>query len=289
MPGSVVSQMPPQDDDPQRRQRDLERQAREQASARSGQAMQIGAGGIVVTGGGSITIEGTGALNVGSGALNSAGAITAATDITAGGDVTAGGAVQGADLVSTGPASVAGALSAGSVSSGGAVSGSTGRFDGGLFSIAAYSTIISGTRVANWTQNDGTIGTAPSSARFKTNITDADLATRAQAILGLAVKHYNYLAEIDKQQDDPAYKVHLEVGMIAEDLHAAGLWEFVIYERDENGVALLDDNGDVIPFGIHYELFGMAVLGAAQYIYGLVQVQAEQISALTARLDKAGL
>ena len=79
--------MPPRPGDVARKVRDIERLAREQASAKSGQAMQIGAGGITVTDGGSITIQGTGALHVGSGALDSAGSITAATDVTAGGTV----------------------------------------------------------------------------------------------------------------------------------------------------------------------------------------------------------
>jgi hypothetical protein len=175
-----------------------------------------------------------------------------------------------------------GAISPSSVSASGAVNGNTGRFDGGLFSVAAYSTIISGTRVANWTQNDGTIGTSPSSARFKTNIVDAGLVERAQAILSISLKHYNYLSEIARQADDPDYHVHLEVGMIAEDLHAAGLWEFVIYERDENGAPLLDENGEPLPFGIHYELFGMAVLACAQYMNA-------RINDIEDRLSKAGI
>lgn len=139
-------------------------------------------------------------------------------------------------------------------------------------------TNITATRVAGWLQSsDGLVGTASSSARYKTNIVDA--ATSGPAILGLSLKYYNYIAEIAKQQADPSYHVALEVGMLAEDLHAAGLWEFVVYQRDEENNLILDSAGQPIPDGIHYEIFSLGVLAAAQELNS-------QLIALTARVSK---
>jgi hypothetical protein len=165
---------------------------------------------------------------------------------------------------------------------------------------------ITATRVAAWLQSaDGRVGTATSSLQYKENIESAAMVERAQAILGIQIKHYNYINEIRKRDDPtfeeyvgPSYHVHQEVGMIAEELHAAGLWEFVIYQRDpvyetrqdENGDDVqvivgdtlhLDEDGNPVPDAIHYELFGMAALAAAQYLFGLIQTMQDQIDTLT--------
>lgn len=191
------------------------------------------------------------------------------------------------------------------------------RANAGLYSTDAYSFNLTGTRVTGWHGIDGHVATASSSIRFKTNVVDSDLVSKAEAILGIQTHYYNYKAEIAKRDDPtsdgyvgPDYQVHLELGMIAEELHAAGLWEFVVYERDpvyqivtveaEDGAESqqqvivgdtlrLDENGQPIPYSIHYELFAMGVLAAAQYLFGLYKAQQAQIDALTDRLDKAGI
>lgn len=196
-----------------------------------------------------------------------------------------------------------GAITPTTVSASGDVTTTTALRGADVYATSAPGYNITGTRVAGWWESaTGRGGTASSSERFKTNIADAGLATeaRAQAILGCLVVHYNYTAELAKR-DDPTspdyvgsgYHVHTEVGMIAERLHEAGLWEFVIYERvtdtetryrdvtAEDGTVTqeayevilgdtlkLDAAGNPIPFGIHYELFGLAALAAAQYAYG---------------------
>lgn len=210
------------------------------------------------------------------------------------------------------------------VSASGAVSGTTGRFDSGLYSTDAYSFNMTGTRVTGWHQIDGHIGTASSSERFKTNIVDAKLIDKAEAILSIEIDYYNYKAEIAKRDDPaspgyvgPGYQVHQELGAIAERLHEADLWEFVVYERDtitetryrpvervvvddagEEHVEVvqepytvylgdtlrLNDAGQPIPFGIHYDLLGIAAIAAAQYLHRLYRAQQAQIDENTAAI-----
>lgn len=292
-PGNIGNARPDGMDAIWRAIQDLNRSIQEQAAANTLQAAQFGSGGILVNGGGSITIAGTGSLNVGSGALNSAGSISAGTTIVAGGNISStGGNLSAAGSVSGASGSFGGGVSAASVSASGAVVGSTGTFNGGLTSVAVYGTVISGTRTATWTQNDGTMGTSPSSIRFKTNVEPVAWDdARVQAILAAQAKYYQYKAELAKRDDPTApgyvgadYHVHTEVGYIAEDMHAAGLWEVVIYERNEDGSPKLDDAGNVIPFGVHYELLGVYALEAAAWLWSRVQAQQGDIDAIKAHL-----
>ncbi|TFD51949.1 tail fiber domain-containing protein [Cryobacterium sp. Hh11] len=181
-----------------------------------------------------------------------------------------------------------------SVAATGAVSGTTGTFNTGLYSTDAYSFNITGTRVSGWHQSDGHIGTASSSERYKTNIAPANIDPLA--VLSIGVKHYNYIAEVAKRDDSlspdyvgPDYKVHVEVGAIAEELHAAGLWEFVVYERTPDGNLLRDSSGGPIPEGIHYQMFSVAVLSAAQYLNKLVAQQGNELADIQVRLTAAGI
>ncbi|MGV8912479.1 MAG: tail fiber domain-containing protein [Rhodoglobus sp.] len=179
--------------------------------------------------------------------------------------------------VNTGSVNATGSVTAsGNVNAGGSVSGSN------LSTANGPTTFHTGPRVAAWLLNaGGLVGTA-SSRRFKTNIRGA--AIDPAAVLGVEVKHYQYLAEIDKRDNpenplhDPEYHVATEVGMIAEELHDAGLWQFVFYERDADGVLVLDEEGEAIPFGVHYELLAMALLPVAQQ-------QERRLSDLAARVS----
>ena len=237
MPGNIIDQMPPQDDDPQRRIRDIQRQAREQASAKTGQAMQIGAGGITVTNGGSITIEGSGSLNVGAGALNSAGSISAATTITAGGTISTPANVQGGGLVSTGSMTVAGAGTFG-----GNVSGAVATFNGGVISTGVYNNLLVSSYRVQYIDAGGNMGYVPSSRRFKQDIQPApDVKT---AMLAMQVVTFRYIEAVEQFGDDAA----VEWGVIAEDIDALGLTWAVDY--DEEGK----------PFGIRYERLVLACI-----------------------------
>ena len=294
MPGSVIANMPPQDDDQQRRIRDAERQAREQASAKSGQAMQIGAGGITVTNGGSITIQGTGSLNVGSGALNSAGSITAATTITAAGNV------QGGGLVSTGAASVAagmsvgGALSAGSISSGNVVSSGQVQSNGSPFlSLPSHNYNCTSGYVACWIDGNGTFGTSPSSALVKTGLTPMTGAD-AQRLLNLTPYWGRYVWDADT---DP-----LRVFFLAEDVRAAGFGpdvapvaETPVTFTGPDGNPVLDASGSpvTVPVGeawtINYSQMVVPLIAAWHDGAQQMQAMQAQIDALTARLKAAGI
>lgn len=152
-------------------------------------------------------------------------------------------------------------------------------------------TVHTGPRVAAWLLNaGGLVGTA-SSRRFKDNIVPAGIDPAA--VLSIGVKEYQYKAELAKRAADPNYHVATEVGMIAEDLHKAGLWQFVIYEYEpdpdfppvysepeiaDDGTVIkeaelvdpgrtrtkLDAKGKAIPLSIHYELFALALLPVLQ-------------------------
>jgi len=286
----------------------LQRQIDANASSRSLAASQIGAGGVLISGGGSLTIEGTGSLNVGSGALNSAGSISAGTTITA------SGTVQGNSLRSTGNSQIDGSETVnGNIAVGGSVTASGGVRGTDLYSSNAAGYNITGTRAGGWWETaTGRAGTAVSSRHFKTHITDAKLRERAPVILELSIKHYQYLAQLAKRDDPnspdnvgPWYKVHTEVGLIAEDLHAAGLWEFVIYEREfaeipwaeddrpqseEEFVSVLverlvlDNDGEPIPRSIHYEMFALAGLAATQFVWSEVVKERQRANSFAARL-----
>jgi hypothetical protein len=172
-----------------------------------------------------------------------------------------------------------GAIAPTTVTASGAVSGST--VTGGDVFAQSLATNITASRVTLWGRtSDGYIATASSSQRYKTNESLANLDV--SKILALPLRHYQYIAEVERAAADPAYHASLELGLFAEDLHAAGLWEFVVYQRDDNGHALRDADGNVIPEGIHYQLLALALLPVAQS-------QQAQIDSLVKRLSAAGI
>lgn len=159
------SQLPAGADFMARKQRDAERKATEQAAARSLEASQIGAGGLLVTDGGSITIEGTGSLHVGSGALDSAGSISADDDITA------GGALNANSLAIIAAATIGGGLTAASIGATGNMDASGRVFSAGaLVSPGSHDYNVSVGYVAAWINGDGTIGTSPSTEALKKDL-----------------------------------------------------------------------------------------------------------------------
>jgi hypothetical protein len=333
-PGNLASHLPPRPDDFMRKQRDLERQQREIAFARTLQAAQFGAGGILVNGGGSVTIQdggslnvlGSGSINVPSGGLNSAGSISAATTITAGTSISAGGAISttsGNISTANGSMSCTGTATAGGFSTGGSVGAAGVTATGDISTSSAlrgadiYATNapgfnITGTRVAGWWESaTGRGGTASSSERFKTDIEAVGL-DHLRAILSIDVVHFSYIDEVRKRDDPtfegyvgPDYHVATNIGAIAERLHEAGLWEFVVYEHEnvieprpgepnEDGTPgepvdvvvgdrlKLGDDGEPIPHAIHDILIAYSLLP-------IVADHDKRIAALEQRMDAAGL
>lgn len=232
-------------------------------------SMIVGTGGLIVNGLSQFLGGITGPLNV-TGSIGATTAITAGTSLTSATLNVSGGAAIGGNLT-------------------GVNTGSAGAWNGAdVRSANGPTNNITAARVACWLQNsDGLVGTATSSRRFKANEVTADVDP--EAILSINVKFWNYIAEIAKRDDPtspdyvgPNYHVALNFGPIAEDLHAAGLWMAVVYERNDDGSLKLDDTGEPIPFSIHDSLWGYLVQIAAQSL-------ANRLDAVEARLDAAGL
>jgi len=159
---------------------------------------------------------------------------------------------------------------------GGPISTSGGPLTAGdISSGTAYNRNVSGGGVrALYVAADGRIGISTSSERYKSVIGAAQ--TDPLAVLALRPVMYHMLDELAKR--DPTsptfvsedYHVSTYVGLIAEELHEAGLWQCVFY--DEEGR----------PEGIHYELFSLAVLTAVQYVWEQHQALDARVAALEA-------
>ena len=130
---------------------------------------------------------------------------------------------------------------------------------------------IPGTRLTAWVEvATGRIGNTSSSERFKMNIRESEIDPLK--VLTIVPKYYQYISEVRKRDDPsyefyvgPEYHVALEIGMIAEDLHAAGLWEFVVYNHEEDGTLSLDPMGNLIPNSIHYINWAIALQVVSRY------------------------
>jgi hypothetical protein len=138
--------------------------------------------------------------------------------------------------------------------------GGTVQFGGLLDSNDTYANEITTTRRAMWMSSAGVFGYASSSRTKKQDITEASLDT--DAILSIEPKLFRYISAVEELGDDAP----VELGMIAEDLHDAGLTHLVDYGK----------NGKIE--GIHYSMYVTA-------LQAVVRHQATQISDLSARLD----
>lgn len=264
---------PPSIDDQPRRLRDQERAQQEQAAARSLEASSIGAGGLTVNDGGSIRIEDGGDLLVdGDAVFNGslivpAGSLNTAGSISAGGNMSAGGTVQGASLVSTGGASVAGALGAGSVSASGEVTGNHATFPGGINSVDVYNRLLTygGGYKNQYIHQDGNQGYVPSSRRFKQDIEEWEFDP--SVVSYLRVVTFRYIDAVANLGD----KAEQELGLIAEELFELGyhwLVDYEVYYTEAGRKALVPFQGEVAsrPFGVKYERLSLILLSWAQSI-----------------------
>lgn len=127
----------------------------------------------------------------------------------------------------------------------------------GVASTGVYNNLITATRRAMWIQDNGAFGQTASSRRFKQNIRDAELdeldGVDPEAVLALVPKLYQYRAQVKLAKRGEIHHAAVELGLIAEEAHEAGLWHIVTY--DEEGK----------PFGIHYDLIGVIALIALRY------------------------
>jgi hypothetical protein len=76
----------------------------------------------------------------------------------------------------------------------------------------------------------------------------------------------------------------MDAGMIAERLHEAGLWPFVVYRRDAWGRLVRDECGDVVPDGIHYINWGIALQHVARWERDQRVALEQRVDAITAHL-----
>jgi hypothetical protein len=138
--------------------------------------------------------------------------------------------------------------------------GGTTVFGGLLDSNNTYDNNITTTRRAMWISSAGVFGYASSSRKTKQDIVDANL--NVESILSIEPKVFRYIDAVETLGEEAP----IELGMIAEDLHDAGLTHLVDYGKD----------GSVQ--GIHYSMYVTA-------LQAVVRHQATQISELAARLD----
>lgn len=155
----------------------------------------------------------------------------APTNVTASGDVQIGGATA-----TTGDVAVGGKLSAPD----------------------AVAFNITGGRYATWVETaTGRFGNTSSSRRYKQDIEPAELD--ADTLLSVVPFVFHYIAEVRKRDDPtfdayvgPDYVVADEYGLMAEDLHAAGLTPWVYYDADGQ------------PDSVNYTMLVVPLLAAAR-------------------------
>lgn len=129
----------------------------------------------------------------------------------------------------------------------------------------SYNRNITWTRRGAWLGDNGQLGWASSRRDAKQDF-EAPMWTLEQ-MRSIPILHYRYRAAVAAEQAGDE-RARIEVGSIADDLHALGLWEFVAYDgRGESA----------IPVGIHYELLSLAAIWLGQQL-------ADRIAALDARI-----
>lgn len=142
--------------------------------------------------------------------------------------------------------------------------GGTTYFGGNLSSDSTYANDITTTRRAMWISSTGGFGYASSSRTKKQNIVSANLDV--SSILSIDPVKFKYIKAVEESGD----AAETEIGFIAEDLHDAGLTEFVDYGM----------SGE--PEGIHYQTYVVA-------LQAVVRAQQQQIDDLKVRLENGGL
>jgi hypothetical protein len=118
----------------------------------------------------------------------------------------------------------------------------------GRINASPYYRPLTGDRRQMYMDTTGAFGYSSSSRYVKQDFEEPDF-TIDQLRAGVeSIRFYRYRAEVAKQRKDADYHVATELGHIAEDLHDAGLWPWVIYEG----------HGDKAkPISVRYELLGM--------------------------------
>lgn len=136
--------------------------------------------------------------------------------------------------------------------------------DAGVRSVGAYNTLVSGSPYkVQYIMDDGTMGYVPSSLRYKQDIETAELDVRA-IMQQLRVVTFRYIGAVQLRGDDAV----VEWGLIAEEVHAIGLWWLVDY----------DENGN--PDGLKHERWAVLLILDAQDKQRQIDSLADRVTAL---------
>ena len=120
---------------------------------------------------------------------------------------------------------------------------------------------------AGWILTDGTIGTAQSSRKVKTDITDADQFIPIEALRKVKWQIFRYIADLNANNDSAMPRI----GMIAEDLDSNGLGMFCTYDANDE------------PDGIDYQTLSVAALRLAQDAETRIDDLAQRLTQLEKR------
>ncbi|MGG7510963.1 hypothetical protein [Plantibacter sp. YIM 135249] len=155
-----------------------------------------------------------------------------------------------------------GAISPSTVSASGSVSGSTGTFNGGVFSTDARNFVVVTNYAASWIDVNGHFGISPSSRRFKQDI---ETWSPDLALLFSKLRAVRFRYNISDQpigldaHGNPILGPHpdpglgpLQYGFIAEELVEAGLEQFTF--KDADGLVM----------GINYDRLVVPLFAAIQ-------------------------
>lgn len=179
-----------------------------------------------------------------------------------------------------------GAITPTSVAATGALSGTTltttgdAQVGGQLRAPDAVTNVITSPRYSMWIETGtGRLGNTSSSRRYKQDIADAQIDV--DAFLSVVPFVFHYIAEVRKRDDPtfeeyvgPDYVVADEYGLMAEDLHAAGMTPWVYYDAEGR------------PDSVNYTMLVVPLLAAARAERAArIQVE-EQLAALTERVRR---
>lgn len=142
----------------------------------------------------------------------------------------------------------------------------------------AVTNVITSPRYSMWIETGtGRLGNTSSSRRYKQDITDA--AIDVDEFLSVIPFVFHYVAEVRKRDDPtfdeyvgPEYVVADEYGLMAEDLHAAGMTPWVYYDAEGR------------PDSVNYTMLVVPLLAAARAERAARDRVEEQLRALTERV-----
>lgn len=177
-----------------------------------------------------------------------------------------------------------GAITPTSVAATGALSGTTlttsgdTQVGGQLRAPDAVTNVITSPRYSMWIETGtGRLGNTSSSRRYKQDIADAQIDV--DAFLSVVPFVFHYIAEVRKRDDPtfeeyvgPDYVVADEYGLMAEDLHAAGMTPWVYYDAEGRSDS------------VNYTMLVVPLLAAARAERAARERVEEELRALTERV-----